>query len=529
MSNPVYDAGRDQQYASRLAKEVEAFCKSYENDTSTDRKAIFLFPGGMGSELVRSLIPYTSPFPHLYYLSWLSVWILSGEAKNLQIDVNGVDHEGKYVVPDGCVDFDFLFLKWSAYIDFIEWCKDQKIHLFIFGWDWRRGVQHTTDVFLNTLMPMIEARLGTANPLGDYTLIGHSAGGMVVKVVANQASNKFVQNMSRAITVGAPFYGCGNQVHLFIMGHPVLNPTIGGGNAAKTMAAICSSMAGGYEFLYLDESTYNANKNAFANDPEGYHLNSYPSMDKAVAGEVADPFYPIPGPLGEVRYPPGYGFSAGLLAEGLAGSRKVSNPLNAAIAAKFYCIRGVQKRANTLVQGTVVSQTWERVAAGFDPDTTPTGDPIQDTYGYGDGVEAAWSARLLGLPEGNVITVVDDIEHMTMMNAKCVQDEIADLMSLSTVSLDLTEPPMASQKSLNEFLTGLRREVTDKWTEDADRRVALAKYLAKFKPQRLHALLTRAYVSLLKSPSQIGAPGFSPKRGPQKAPPTPKGRRKASR
>lgn len=527
MSNPAYDSGRDREYASRLAREVEEFCKSYENDTSSDRKAIFLFPGGMGSELVRSLFPYTSSFPHLYYLSWLSALMLGGEARNLQIDVNGVDDEGKYVVPDGSVDFDFIFYRWSAYIDFVRWCKDQKIHLFIFGWDWRRGVQHSTDVFLNTVMPMIEVRLGTANPLADYTLIGHSAGGMVVKVIANQASNKFVQNMSRAITVSTPFYGCGQQAHLFIMGHPILNPTIGGNHAAKTMAAICSSMAGGYEFLFLDEGIYNANRNAFANDPEGYHLHNYPSMDKAVPGEVADPFNPTPGPLGEVRYPPGYGFRASLLTEGRAGSRKVSLPLDQLIADKFYCIRGVQKRANTLVQGTVVGHTWQRVAAGFDPDTPTTGDPIEDAYGYGDGVEAAWSARLLGLAHDHVITVVDDIEHMTMMNEACVQDEISKLMSVSTVSPDPTEPVMASQRSLNTFLAELRREVTDKWTEEAERRAALKKYLSKFKREQLHALLTRAYVSLLKSPSQIAA--TVPKRGPQKAPEKPKGKRKARR
>jgi len=362
-----------------LRPAVEAFCTAYDRA----RKTIFLFPGGMASKLKRHVGDRN-------YLSWLGPRLLLGEARNLRIEEDGSDAAGSYVVPDGPIGFPFY-----PYTRFSKWCKQQNIHLFIFGWDWRRGVQHSADIFRNTLLPMIEARLGVI----DYTLVGHSAGGMVIKVIANQPP----PTMQAAITVGTPFYGCGNQPHLFFMGVPVVNKTIRGRDAAKTVAKICASMQGGYEFLFLDEHTYRVNAATFACDPEGYHLTSYPA-----GTNTFDP----------ARYPAW--IRADLLAAGLEGSQKVSLPLDLLTAAKFYCIRGVQTKHNT-----VVSQTWA-LPAGFDPDTMP--NPIHDRKGPGDGVEAAWGARLLGLPSGNVLTVTGDIQHETLMKEPAVQDHIAAIM-----------------------------------------------------------------------------------------------------
>jgi hypothetical protein len=211
--------------------------------------------------------------------------------------------------------------------------------------------------------------------------------------------------MLAASTVGTPFYGAGGQPHLFFCGVPVINKTIRGRDAAKTVARICASMRGGYEFLFLSERTYQANAAAFASDPDGYHLTRYP------AGTCTfDP----------VRYPSWV--RSDLLLAGLEAAEKVSRPLDSSTAAKFYCIRGVQTKHDT-----IVSQDW-RLLYCFDPDRHP--DPIVDAKGPGDGVEAAWSARLLGLPSGHVITVNGaDVQHETLMKAPAVQAHIAAIMS----------------------------------------------------------------------------------------------------
>lgn len=358
---------------------VDAFCRSFEGDT---RRVVFLFPGGMASRLLRQMGDRD-------HLSWLGPRLLIGEARNLQINGDGSDVAGA-IVPDGAIGFPFY-----PYLRFERWCARQGIHLCIVGWDWRRGVQHSADVFTDVFLPMIEARLGPIS----YTLIGHSAGGMVIKVIANHASPR----MQAAITVGTPFYGCGNQPHLFFMGVPVINRTIGGPDAAKTVAKICASMLGGYEFLFLDERTYQANAAEFACDHGGYHLQRYPA-----GACTSDPN----------RYPSW--IRSDLLLAGLAGAKKVSSPLPRAVAERFFCIRGVQTKHNT-----VVRQSWT-LPDRFDPDKMD--DPILDVMGQGDGVEAAWSARLLGLPSGNVFTVTGNVRHETLMSDPVVQAHVAEIM-----------------------------------------------------------------------------------------------------
>jgi pimeloyl-ACP methyl ester carboxylesterase len=503
MANYGYGAGRDLQYLSRLDRAIEEFATLYDADTEPNRKTIILFPGGLGSQLMRARTPYTQP-PFNYYKTWLACNIVFGEARNLHLLPGAVDESQQYVVPDGAVDF----FNVQPYSGFIEWCRQNLIHLFVFGWDWRRGVQDCSDFFLETFMPKFEAVFANTNPhpLDDFTLVGHSAGGMAVKVIANQARNRYVQRMKRAITVATPFYGYGPQTHCFLKGDKDLNRTLSGSHPAKSMIRIISSMPGMYEFLYLDHDTYQSNKAAFANDPEGYNLSVYPSLDKRDHTEVADPYNPLPDNKGRVRYPTTCGFDTDLLHCGMAASRKVSSGLARSVAAKFYNIRGVQAKNGKKQRKTVISHLWGRVSPQFDPDTDS--DPIEDAMGYGDGVQPAWTARLLGLadPAKHVITIVDDIEHMTMMNAPSVQRKIAALLELDQQVLTFIKSrkaPMASRAALEKFLDGMRARTAKKRTP-AEHRELVRRYLRKFKRDDLHKLMARAYMDALKSPSQKG-------------------------
>jgi len=230
-----YGAGRDAAYRARLVRDIEAFATAYQNDTSPNRQTVFLFPGGMGSQLVRSTFPnisFLASLPSVYYLSWVSLGVLWGEAIRLQIASNGDDYQHKYVLPDGGVDFSLPCFQLHPYSGFKTWGASggRAIHVFVFGYDWRRGIQEAADFFLDVFLPDFESICASypIDPLNKYSLIGHSLGGMVVKAIANQSGNAYVQNMHKAITVGGPFYGYGAQIRRYIMGDTQLNATIGG-------------------------------------------------------------------------------------------------------------------------------------------------------------------------------------------------------------------------------------------------------------------------------------------------------------
>ena len=495
-----YGTNRDDQYESRLATDIQNFISQYGANTSADRRTIFLFPGGLASQLTRADVAYPNT-PTSYSLTWLDCGVLSGEALDLQMLPGGIDLEKKFILPDGCVDFII-----DPYGNFIQWCQNNFIDLFVFGWDWRRSSAEAADFFLNDFLPTFEIVCTEANlnphPLDNFTLVGHSAGGMVVKMILNSSTNTYVQRLKKAITVATPFYGYGGQVHRYFKGDPDLDLTIPA-NGASTYTRVISSMPGGYEYLFLDYQTYLNNAEAFKHDPAGYTLNDYPSHDSLDESEVADPFNPLPDDEGRVRYPAYYGFDSGYLSNAMQASRELSSALPEEIAAKVYNIRGVQWEEGDVIE-TVVSQLWQRVPPSFDPDVDP--DPIEDTKGPGDGTQPAWTTRLLGLSDEQVITIKKgDIEHMVMMNRQDVQCEIAKLLELDPETMTFIgedlEKLVARRSDLNEFLDDLNDAIGKVLTSER-RKILIAEYLRKFSPNELRRLFRRAYLDALKSPSQ---------------------------
>jgi hypothetical protein len=162
--------------------------------------------------------------------------------------------------------------------------------------------------------------------------------------ILNEFGNTFVQGMRGAITVAAPFYGAGSQVHRFFIGDPQVNGTEGV-QGAQIVTEIISPLPAGYEMMFLDGDTYDANQAAFMQDPDGFNLPAYPSVD-ANSGARADPYHPDlakgQSDSGFVRYISSYGFDWNKLVDGLAATQAVSQSLDASVADKFTNIRGVQ-------------------------------------------------------------------------------------------------------------------------------------------------------------------------------------------
>ncbi len=311
-----YETSRDAASVFRMRIALEEFASQYgmNPSVSNKRRTIFLFPGGLASQLMRADQPFPDP-PQFYEKVWLDGGIIRGDAPRLALLPGGVDTEEKYVIADGCIDIPGPADEFHPYANFRQWCLANQIDLFVFAWDWRRSVQDAADFFLKIFLPMFDARFGgqTPHPLDHFTFVGHSAGGMVIKAILNSTADPYVQRVKKAITVATPFYGYGGQIHRYLKGEDDLADL---GLARSVTVRIISSLPGPYEYLYLDQQTYEANKAAFASDQDGFNLTAYPSMDRDDPTLVADPYDAQPDDNGMVRYPLDFGFESSLLYRG---------------------------------------------------------------------------------------------------------------------------------------------------------------------------------------------------------------------
>ena len=145
----TYGQGRDKEFLDKFDGPISDFIPRYNaNPSTTNGHTIILFPGGMGSHLLRASTKYQNGPPFFYNTVWLDCSIASGVATDLQMH-RDEDYHQHYVIADGCIDFVNL----RPYEGFIQWCQSNWLDLFVFGWDWRRGIENTVDFFLGNLSP----------------------------------------------------------------------------------------------------------------------------------------------------------------------------------------------------------------------------------------------------------------------------------------------------------------------------------------------------------------------------------------
>jgi len=486
----TYDQARTAEELSLLQPSLLQFVQQYQKD----RPTVILLPGGMASSLLQADQAYNGgDGPFACQTVWLPVEIFCGGAPQLAMtgDIDWQEH-----ITDALGTIAFAGM--NPYSGFQLWCTLNELNCFILGWDWRRRLEHTVDFmeqsFLPALQTMIQQQYGV-DPLQNYTLIGHSYGGMVLKLFLTRGGN-FVPGISRAITVGSPFYGYGGSQHYYFAGLTELNTFY----SRKEVATIIGSMQGPYSLLFLDFPTYEDVAAALQDDP--YPLNAYPSLDSTNPATIADPYNPATnGAL--VRYPEGGWFDTGSLAQGLATRANLVAPLPTDVNAKFYNIRGVQTNsAGAVIDGTISRQTWDWINPGFDPNSDP--DPIHSFNGPGDDTLPAWSTRLVTTPKENVITIqgsVDDLfEHMFLMDHPLVLAALQQLLGLDIAALGLFKQisvkrvPAASSEALRDFL----HEVAA--ARRLGGRAAAIKLLAETNQRDLQSLTRRFFNNLLKPP-----------------------------
>lgn len=407
----TYSATRDSEQLRYLQADIASFVVRHQSrPPGPNRRTIFLFPGGMASQLLRARSPYQpggGPNQTFQYDPvWLTPLTFLGDALNLKMhDVNGVYHDldDRIIIPNGSAELFGI----GPYMRFAQWCDYNDIDLFVFGWDWRRRLEDTASFFLDQFLPAL--RLACPDALQNFVLMGHSFGGMVISVIL-QENNALLTNMTHAVTVASPFYGYDGQIHRWFEGDDYLN-FLGKQQVVETIA----SFPGCYVLPFLDEVTYQNYQVALGADPAA-KLNAYPSRDVSSA-QMVDPFAPGPN-----RYPQNIGFSLSELQYGLdTYQKKIAAGPHQQYTGRFFNIRGIQSPP----MSTPGSVLWKLLTGPNNPNVSPIGT---GPGGKGDGTLPAWSTRLVTLPPNQIAAVVGFIDHMFMMEENETQQAIAGVL-----------------------------------------------------------------------------------------------------
>ena len=459
----TYDETRDAEQLRLIEPSIDRFIEQVNQTggaTAGTRRTVFLFPGGLASRLWRARQPFDDSVPTAqtfdYDLCWVTPLSLLGGA--LDLAMNKVapevyrDKDNRIIVADGAVDLDGVLdlpddvtelAGPSLYSDFSAWCTREGFDCFVFGWDWRRKMQHTGRFFIDKFLPHFQARViagcGGIDPLADFSLVGHSAGGMIVNWLL-RTGDPALANLRRVVSVGTPFYGYAGQVHRWFEGDPLVNGP--GGILRDSVIRMISTLPACYAWQFMDVPTYLQCQSDFQGDPD-YPLNEYPSMDQTVPALPADPYHPLLNVVGSdtfTRYPTNTGFDQAELASAAALVAQLAAPLTAAQMTKFFNIRAVQETpglAGLLGKvlaffgigwgGAIESNTAGSIRWAWFP---TSGGPtiVNGPQVPGDGTQPAWTARHLGLAKAlpdHVITVTGlDVDHAVMMNAAPVLDAL---------------------------------------------------------------------------------------------------------
>jgi len=527
-----YADTRDGEHLRLLTPAIDAFIarlKTPPSKTSTcPRQTVFFFPGGMASQLLRATQGFQEglsvPQTFSYEVVWLTLDTLTwGAARDLRMhrDASGAfrDRGDRIIVPNGVI-FGPL------YDTFIDWCTHNNLDLFVFDWDWRRRLDETVTFFVRKFLPFFKARVlaaGLPDPLANFSLIGHSFGGMIVNLVL-RGNDPIVATLARAITVATPFYGYPGQLHRWFEGDEYFNGLFG--LFKQDIMEVVTSLPALYTLHHLDETTYGNSATQLGLDPE-FPLPSYPSMDASIAALRADPYNPqINGSL--VRYPGTTGFDLAELGYGKLQFQQLAAPMAANLLQKFYNVRGVRTEndGQTPVSDTAGSVTWDWIHTNFNAmDPTPIVDqpPVP-----GDDTQPAWSARLVTNAPARCITVrASDLSHMFFMNHSETLNAHASILCAPGVAMNVPatpQPEPASDEDVIAFMRFLREHPPQKPGMRLDDPALLEMSPLELK-DKLPAILRRIMMDVMKRPGPAGlsepeggAPATRPK-GPKRTQP----------
>ncbi len=420
-----YESSRDDDQLHIMDHAIDDFVDRFNQSTLplADHQTVFLFPGGMASRLKQATRPYNcmkgGSQSFNYVTAWATLLTLVGGALTLKMTKRPFgkyrDFQYRIVIADGEVSF----LGVKPYRDFTNWCETKQLDYLVYGWDWRRRIDECARFFLEKFLPYFQERVkaecNNYDPLHKWTVVGHSAGGMVANWVLRQCP----ANLANAITVATPFYGYSGQTHRWFEGESFLN---GPNNVmrAAIIRLICSLPAC-YAWQFLSKDMWTDAQASLQADPD-YPLPDYPSVDLAT-NAIADAYHPTTnGSLSRYPSSSSTGFDAAELQTAAELIKFLASDLDPTLANKFFNLRGDNQKADTV--GKVEWDWWPQNEFPFIDDHQLVA---------GDTVMPGWTARHVGLGAlGHVVNVKggDEVQHQCLLNAPQTQTAIANILGV---------------------------------------------------------------------------------------------------
>jgi len=172
----TYAETRDKEQLRLFKPAVDAFIARSQNPLNTTstcpRQTVFLFPGGMASQLVRATQKFQDGLNVAQTFTYEPepVWLkpgcfIAGAARDLQMhrDAAGTfrDKADRIIVANGLVNL----VGCTPYDGFLAWCASNNLDVFVFDWDWRRRLEETTDIRGNCIGGSRVSRFSTGGCL----------------------------------------------------------------------------------------------------------------------------------------------------------------------------------------------------------------------------------------------------------------------------------------------------------------------------------------------------------------------------
>lgn len=393
-----------------------ATINEFANGYKLGKPTVVLLPGGMGSQLDRSVEPYQGHQlpPSDYETVWLDDGIFDGEGRSLLIDTNGRDRDRHVIVPNGPLRY--YVYPYSGTQTFFE---QRDINYVVFAYDWRRSIDESA-AFLKYFLKRLKHRVyekKNEDPSPNLTLLAHSQGGLVAKMFLHQGIAHIEEWMKQLITVATPFYGTWSQQQRYFVGQQFLSSTY----RQSETASIIATMPGLYNLMFLPRPTF---------DQYGKELGlqRYPIRHPA-GGDGPDPY----DEANHERYP--QWVSLRHLRNARQNCQILAAPFSNGVENRVYNIRAVDR-------ATPVELVWDELPGDFNPDEDES--PVREKKsGRGDGTVPAWSAYHVSVPSENK-REVDDIpddedpiyvnEHMYLMDDAQVLEQVYEWVNARPIS-----------------------------------------------------------------------------------------------
>jgi pimeloyl-ACP methyl ester carboxylesterase len=167
---------------------------------SGPREAVVLLPGFMGS-LLTSIHGITT-------LLWINPMLfLKGQTDYLKLNQAGTGDANPDIDTVPLATERIVYLKISLSLR-------RQVELHEFPYDWRRPIEHNGDL----LHEYIE-RWADGDERKQFTLVGHSMGGLVSRAYLSRHTENAERRIKRLIMLGTPHFGAAGAVENIILGN----------------------------------------------------------------------------------------------------------------------------------------------------------------------------------------------------------------------------------------------------------------------------------------------------------------------